>query len=160
MSPGTSRKAVAPAPQRARWPRWLALLGLAGLLFLMGECDEAIYAGLARGWHGALAVVGRADWAAAGSTPGLSQHGWPVAMSYRLLYFGLNVLTLHVLLRGRGTRAITAGYGAALVLCLALVLGGYAAHLPWLASQGHLLLGIVCSPLALMLIYGSAALGQ
>ena len=65
-----------------------------------------------------------------------------------------------MLLRGRGTRQIALAYGAALGACLLLLLGGHAAHLPWVAEQIHALMGIICSPLALMLIYGSAALAQ
>ena len=152
MAPNLTGEAPA-----GRWLRWTILAVLGALLFAMGQFDDAIYAGLTRGW---LALTGRAGGQAASAAPDVSQHLWAVALAYRLLYYGLNVAALHVLLRGRGTRQIALGYGALLVVCLGLLLGGHAARLPWVAGQVHNLLGIVCSPLALMLIYGSAALAR
>ena len=159
MSPNPSCEAVLPAKPLARWYRRAALVGLGLLLFLMGQFDDSIYAGLTRGWRAVLSLVGRPEWATTSSTPGISVHSWPVATSYRLLYFGLTILTLHVLLHGRATRWIAIGYGALLAACLLLLLGGHIARLPWLTEHVHSLLNTVCSLQALMVIYASAALG-
>lgn len=160
MNPNPSREAGRPAKPRARWPRWAALAGLGLLLFLIGQFDDSVYAGLTRGWRAVLAAVGQPEWAVASRAPDISVHSWPVALSYRLLYCGLTVLTLHVLLQGRGTRWIVLGFGAVLAACLLLLLAGHVARLPWLTQQVHSLLNTVCSLQALMVIYGSAALSR
>ncbi len=157
MRPAAKLARATPARPPSPWPRRGALVGLGLLLFGLGECDEAIYAGLARGWRAALALAGRPDWAAA--TVGISMYSWPVTLSYRLLCAGLNLVALHVLLRGREARWAGRGYVAVLAACLALLLAGHAAGLPWASQQGRLLLGTACSPVVLLVAYAAARLG-
>jgi hypothetical protein len=141
------------APVRLSGRHKLALGGLALLLFGLGQFDEAVFAGLSAGWQGLLPRVG-------GVVPGLSTHAWPVALSYRLLYVGGSVGFLHVALHGRGTKWLTGSYAAALTLSVLLLLVGQRTGLAVVSAQGHRLLDLVCSPLALLLGYVLFTLGH
>ncbi|WP_157541090.1 XrtX-associated membrane protein [Hymenobacter aerophilus] len=126
-------------------------LGLA--LFGLGQFDEPLFAVLTRGWQTVLGGLGPAA-QRLGQPSGLSTHGVVVGLSYRLLYMLVSVALLHVLLRGRHARAIVVGYGLAFGLSLALLLLGQRAGGAWAAVQGHRLLDLISSPLALLLLYG------
>jgi hypothetical protein len=54
-------------------------------------------------WQRVLPLLGTVDGSNA-ALNGLSTHGLPVGITYRLLYCGMSLLVLHVLLRGRHTR--------------------------------------------------------
>jgi len=131
----------------------LMLLGVLGLLlFALGQFQESVFALLMRLWQQMLHLSGQA----AGGTMapnGLSKHGLPVGITYRLLYCGLSVLILHVLLRGRRTWWIAGGYGVALTVGMVLLLVGKLAGWPLALSKGYYVLGLVCSPLPLLVGY-------
>ncbi len=139
--------------RRLRPGRLAGAVGLGLALFGMGQFDEGVFALLTRAWQDVLSGLGpaQAQWV---EPSGLSTHGVLVGLSYRLLYILLSIALLHVLLRGRHTRAIALGYGLAFGLSLVLLLLGQRAGLPLVSVQGHRLLDLLSSPLALVLLYG------
>jgi len=137
----------------AAWSRRLLVAGLVGLLAGLGLFEEAVFAALGHLWH-----PGRP--AAAAALPGLTTHGLPVAISYRLLYAVLNVALLHVLLHGRSTKGALAGYAAGYVVSVLLLLLGQRAGLPAATTTAHRLLDVLSSPLPLMFAYPFALLGR
>lgn len=143
MAPNSS------ARPRPAWGRRLLVAALIALLLGLGLFEETIFAALGRLWHpgeGAVAV------------PGIATHGLPVAASYRLLYAGLNVALLHLLLRGRCTKAAAAGYAAGYATGAALLLLGQRAGWPLAAVTGHRVLDVLSSPLPVLFAYPWAAL--
>ncbi|MFD1469530.1 XrtX-associated membrane protein [Hymenobacter caeli] len=130
--------------------RRLLVAGLIALLLGLGLFDEAVFAALGRLWHpggGAAAAV-----------PGLTTHGWPVAISYRLLYAGLNVALLHLLLGGRYTKAAALGFAGGYAAGAGLLWLGQRAGLPVAALTGHRVLDVLSSPLPVMFAYPLALL--
>ncbi|MEJ7665229.1 MAG: hypothetical protein WKG07_39740 [Hymenobacter sp.] len=103
--------------------RLLAALGLGLGLFALGQFDETVFAALTRGWQAVLGSLGSAAQPLV-QPSGLSTHGVVVGLTYRLLYVLVSIVLLHVLLRGRHTRALVLGYAVAFVLSLALLLFG------------------------------------
>ena len=141
---------ASPSPRPA-WGRRLLVAALIVLLLGLGLFEEEVFATLGRLWHpggGAPAAV-----------PGLTGHGWPVAISYRLLYAMLNVALLHLLLRGRYTKAAVAGYAVAYAASVGLLLS-QRAGLPAAAVTAHRLLDVLSSPLPVMFAYPLAILGR
>jgi len=140
-----------PSPSQRR----LLLLAVGGALFLWGQFEEPVFALLTGGWQVVFSLVGHPEWGEArhAAMPGLTTHGLPVAMSYRLLYCTLSVLLLHLLLRGHRTRWIAGLYSGALVAALLLLLFGRLATMPFATQQGHYLLDLVCSLEAVVLTY-------
>lgn len=131
--------------------RLVVALALGLALFGLGQFDEPVFGVLSRGWQAVVGGIGpAAQWLVQPS--GLSTHGLVVGLTYRLLYMGVSITLLHVLLRGRHTHAIVLGYALALGLILGLLLLGQRAD--WAAVQGHRLLNLISSPLALLLLYG------
>lgn len=125
---------------------------LGALLLGLGWGEEAVFAALGSLWHpgrGAPAAV-----------TGLAGHGWPVALSYRLLYAALNVALLHVLLRGRATKVAVVGYAAGYAASVGLLWLGQRAGWPVAAVTGHRVLDMLSSPLPAMLAYPLAALSR
>ena len=147
-------RAAAPRPD---WWRLPAALGLGLVLFGLGQFDEVVFAGLTRGWQAGLVQLGPAAQRLM-QPSGLSTHGVLVGLSYRLLYVLVSLLLLQVLLRGRHTRASALAYALAFGLSLGLLLLGQRAGLAGAAVQGHRLLDLLSSPLALLLLYGLALL--
>ena len=144
MAPGT------PAAAPPAWPRRLLVAALAAALLGLGLFEETVFAALGHLWHpggGAPAAV-----------PGLTTHGWPVALSYRLLYAGLNVALLHLLLRGRGTKAAALGYAAGYAAGAGLLWLGQRAGLPIASLTGHRVLDVLSSPLPVLFAYPLALL--
>jgi hypothetical protein len=136
-----------------KWPRRGLLLGLGLLLFALGQFQDAVFAGLMYAWQlvpGGTKSAGQ----------GLSTHGLPVGISYRLLYCGLSTLTLHILLHGRATRLVAAGYALTLLASMLLLLLGQRMTLPLASEQGHRLLDLICSPLPLLLVYAIIIAGN
>ncbi len=119
------------------------------LLLGLGLFEEEVFTALGHLWHpgGAPAVV-----------PGITTHGWPVAISYRLLYAVLNVALLHLLLHGRYTVAAVLGYAAGYVAGAGLLWLGQRAGLPVAALTGHRVLDVLSSPLPVMFAYPLALL--
>ena len=137
---------------------WLAAGGryglvavLVGALAGLGLFEEAVFAALGQLWH-----PGRA----AAAVPGLTTHGLPVAVSYRLLYAMLNVALLHVLLRGRYTATAGLGYAAGYAVSVGLLLLGRQAGLPAAATTAHRLLDLLSSPLPVLFAYPLALVSQ
>ncbi|MGI4835319.1 MAG: XrtX-associated membrane protein [Janthinobacterium lividum] len=130
----------------------LAFFG--AVLVLLGQFQELVFAGLAR--------VGQAlgQSVALGGTGGLSQHSLLSSVVYHLLYAGASIGALHLLLRGRSTRRVVAGFAAALLVGTGLVAAGRLAAWSNLATQGHLLLDFASSPLALLAGYALASFGR
>ncbi|SDY68404.1 XrtX-associated membrane protein [Hymenobacter psychrophilus] len=150
----------APVGPPRRSPGRLLVAGALGLgLFALGQFDAWVFAGLTSGWQ---AVLGGLSPTAQrlGQPSGLSTHGVLVGLSYRLLYIGVSLGLLQVLLRGRHSRALALGYGLALALSVGLLLLGQRAGWTWATGQGHRLLDLVSSPLALLLLYGLVLLGR
>jgi len=141
-----------PRRQPSPWVRWVGLGFFGGLLVLLGQFQEPVFAWLAR--------VGRVLPATPGPAGGLSQHSLGSSVIYHLLYAGASIGALHLLLRGRGTRRVALGFGAALLVGTGLVAAGRLAGGPALAMQGHLLLDFASSPLALLAGYALASFGQ
>lgn len=146
--------------QPALSQRRLLLLIVGGALFLWGQFEEPVFALLTSGWHMVFSWVGQPAWGAArhAAVPGLTTHGLPVAMSYRVLSCSLSVLLLHLLLRGHRIRWIAGFYSVALVASMLLLLLGREANLPFATQQGHGLLDLICSPVAVLLTYVCLAL--
>jgi len=142
-----------------KWPRRALLLGLGLLLFALGQFQDAVFAGLTYAWHFLPNGTGPADGSQT-QPPGLSTHGLPIGISYRLLCCGLSTLILHVLLRGRATRLVAAGYTLALLASLLLLLLGQRMSLPLASEQGHRLLDLICSPLPMLLAYAMTMVGS
>lgn len=134
--------------------RWAGLGFFGGLLVLLGQFQEQVFAGLGR-LGGVVGLPG-----ALGPARGLSQHSLPSSVIYHLLYAGASIGVLHLLLRGRGTWRVVGGFGAALLLGTALVVAGRLAGGAALAAQGHLLLDFASSPLALLAGYALASFGR
>ncbi|NML65406.1 hypothetical protein HHL22_09340 [Hymenobacter sp. RP-2-7] len=153
-SPPPPRQPPKPLGPLSSWPRWLGLAFFGAVLVLLGQFQELVFATLAR--------VGQAlgQPAALGSTGGLSQHSLLSSVAYHLLYAGASIGALHLLLRGRGTRRVAAGFAAALLAGTGLVAAGRLAAWPALATQGHLLLDFASSPLALLAGYALASFGR
>jgi hypothetical protein len=141
------------------WPRRGLLLGLGLLLFALGQFEEAVFAGLTHVWQLVPDALSPADWRQ-GQPSGLSTHGLPVGISYRLLYCGLSVLVLHVLLRGRTTRLVAMSYASALLLSWLLLLLGQRMSSILASEQGHRLLDLLCSPLPMLLAYAITIVGN
>ena len=119
------------------------------LLLGLGLFEEEVFAALGHLWHPAGAPA---------AVPGLTTHGWPVAISYRLLYAVLNVALLHLLLRGRYTVAAVLGYAAGYVAGAGLLWLGQRAGLPMASLTGHRVLDVLSSPLPVMFAYPLALL--
>ncbi|WP_239691926.1 XrtX-associated membrane protein [Hymenobacter coccineus] len=122
---------------------------LVALLLGLGLFEEEVFAALGHLWHPGGAPV---------AVPGLTTHGWAVAISYRLLYAVLNVALLHLLLRGRYTVAAVLGYAAGYVAGAGLLWLGQRASLPFAALTGHRVLDVLSSPLPVMFAYPLALL--
>lgn len=137
--------------------RLLAALGLGLGLFALGQFDETVFAALTRGWQAVLGSLGPTAQPLV-QPSGLSTHGVVVGLTYRLLYVLVSIMLLHVLLRGRHTRALVLGYAGAFVLSLALLLFGQRTGWVGATVQGHRLLDVLSSPLALLLFYGLGVL--
>ena len=144
---------------KQKWLRRGLLLGLGLLLFALGQFQEAVFSSLTHAWQLVPDALGSAGWLQ-GQPSSLSTHGLPVGISYRLLYCGLSALILHMLLRGHATRLVTAGYAAALLLSLLLLLLGQRMSLPLASEQGHRLLDLICSPLPMLLPYFIRVVGN
>lgn len=131
-------------------PRRLLVAALVAALLGLGLFEATAFAALGRLWHpggGAPAAV-----------PGLTTHGWSVAISYRLLYAVLNVALLHLLLRGRYTVAAVLGYAAGYAAGAGLLWLGQRAGWPVAALTGHRVLDVLSSPLPVMFAYPLALL--
>lgn len=139
MGPGSA------ARPRPAWGRRLLVAALVALLAGMGLFEDDIFAALGRLWH-----PGRAAFVA---VPGLTTHGLPVAISYRLLYAVLNVALLHLLLRGRYTVAAVLGFAGGYVAGAGLLWLGQRAGLPAASVTGHRVLDVLSSPLPILFIY-------
>lgn len=124
---------------------------LVALLLGLGLFEEEVFAALGRLWHpgGAPAAV-----------PGITTHGLPVAISYRLLYAVLNVALLRVLLRGRYTKAAVVAYAAGYVAGAGLLWLGQRAGGPIASLTGHRVLDVLSSPLPVMFAYPLALLAR
>jgi hypothetical protein len=146
-------KADTLAESTQKWPRRWLLLGLGLLLFALGQFQDTIFAGLTHIWQ--LVPGGTRS-----TDQGLSTHGLPVGVSYRVLYCSLSTLILHVLLRGRVTSLVSIGYVLSLLVSLALLLAGRYMSLPLANEQGHRLLDLVCSPLPMLLAYAITIAGN
>lgn len=138
------------SPPAAR-SRRLLVAGLVVLLAGLGLFEEAVFAALGHFWH-----PGRP----AAALPGLTTHGLPVAISYRLLYAVLNVALLHLLLHGRYTKGALVSYAAGYAVSVGLLLLGRQAGLPAAATTAHRLLDMLSSPLPVMFTYPFALLGR
>ena len=136
----------------AVWGRRLLVAGLVGLLAGLGLFEEAVFAALGHLWHPGRPI-------AAVALPGLTTHGLPVAISYRLLYAVLNVALLHLLLRGRYTKGALASYAAGYVASVLLLLGQRAGW-PAATTTAHRLLDLLSSPLPVLFAYPFAMLSQ
>lgn len=135
------------------WGRRLLVATLIILLASVGMFEEAVFAALGQWWHPGTA-------AAAAAVSGLTTHGLPVAISYRLLYAALNVALLHVLLHGRCTAAAGLAYAAGYAVSVGLLLLGRQAGLPAAATTAHRLLDLLSSPLPVLLAYPLAMRGR
>ncbi|TPG66769.1 hypothetical protein EAH73_08205 [Hymenobacter nivis] len=129
-------------------------------MVVLGQFQEEVFAVLTRLWRAPGALLVGGPGAPTAGAAGLSQHSLPASVTYHLLYAGASAGALHVLLRGRGTRWVVAGFGVALVLGVGLLAAGRAGHWPGATEQGHRLLGLASSPLALLAGYALALLGQ
>lgn len=145
MAPGSSAR---PRPRPA-WGRRLLVAALIALLLGLGLFEETVFAALGRLWHPGGGPV---------AVPGITTHGLPVAASYRLLYAGLNVALLHLLLRGRYTKAAVGSYAAGYAASAGLLLLGQRAGWPVAAVTGHRVLDVLSSPLPVLFAYPWAAL--
>lgn len=125
------------------------MAALVALLFGLGLLEDKVFTALGHLWHpgGAQAAV-----------PGITTHGLPVAISYRLLYAVLNVALLHLLLRGRYTKAAVLAYAAGYVTGASLLWLGQRVGLPIAALTGHRVLDVLSSPLPVMFAYPLALL--
>lgn len=134
---------------RSPGPYRLLVAALVALLLGLGLFEEEVFDALGRLWHpgGAPAAV-----------PGITTHGWPVAISYRLLYAVLNVALLHLLLHGRYTVAAVLAYAAGYAAGAGLLWLGQRAGLPIAALTGHRVLDVLSSPLPVMFAYPLALL--
>lgn len=144
------RPLAASAPSQT--PRRVLLGGLGLLLFAYGQFEQAVFAALGQLWQGVGPLAGPGA-GATGELNGLSTHGLPVGITYRLLYCGLSGLMLHVLLRGRRTWWVVGGYAVALSGSMVLLVLGQQAGWPVARAQGHQVLDLVCSPLPLVAGY-------
>lgn len=133
------------SPARPAWGRRLLVAVLIIVLLGLGLFEEAVFAALARLWYPG-GVAPRA-------VAGITTHGLPVAISYRLLYALLNVALLHLLLRGRYTKAAIIGYATGYVASAGLLLLGQRAGWPVAAITGHRVLDVLSSPLPVMFAY-------
>lgn len=131
----------------------MLVVGLVVVLAGLGLFEEAVFAALGQLWYPGSA-------AGPAAVPGLTTHGLPVASSYRLLYAGLNVALLHVLLRGRYTRAAGLGYAAGYAVSVGLLLLGRQAGLPAAAVTAHRLLDLLSSPLPVLFAYPLAMVSR
>jgi len=118
-----------------------------------GLFEEEIFAALGQLWH-------PGSDAASAAVPGFTTHGLPVAMSYRLLYAGLNVALLHLLLHGRYTKAALMSYATGFVASAGLLLLGQVTGLPAAAITAHWLLDLLSSPLPVLFAYPLAIITQ
>lgn len=134
---------------RPAGPHRLLVAVLVALLLGLGLFEAEVFAALGRLWHPGGAPV---------AVPGITTHGWAVAISYRLLYAGLNVALLHLLLRGRCTAAALAGYAAGYAAGAGLLWLGQRAGGPVASVTGHRLLDVLSSPLPVMFAYPLALL--
>ncbi len=141
---------ASPSPRPA-WGRRLLVAALIVLLLGLGLFEDEVFATLGRLWHPGRAPV---------AVPGLTIHGLPVAVSYRLLYAALNVALLHLLLRGRATKAAVAGYAVGYAASAGLLLLGQRAGLPVATATAHRLLDVLSSPLPIMFAYPLAILAR
>ncbi|AMJ65623.1 XrtX-associated membrane protein [Hymenobacter sp. PAMC 26628] len=134
---------------RSLWPRRLLVAALVALLLGLGLFEAEVFAALGHLWHpgGAPAAV-----------PGITTHGLPVAISYRLLYAMLNVALLHLLLHGRYTVAAVVAYAVGYVAGAGLLWLGQRAGLPIASLTGHRVLDVLSSPLPVMFAYPLALL--
>ncbi|WP_019946927.1 XrtX-associated membrane protein [Hymenobacter aerophilus] len=131
----------------------MVALALGLVLFGLGQFDEPVFTVLTRGWQAVVGGLGPTAQRLV-QPSGLSTHGVIVGLTYRLLYMLVSIALLHVLLRGRHTRAIVLGYALAFGLSLALLLLGQRGGVEWAAVQGHRLMDLISAPLALLLLYG------
>ena len=136
---------------RPLWPRRLLVAALVALLLGLGLLEDKVFAALSRLWHPGGAEV---------AMPGITTHGLPVAISYRLLYAVLNVALLHLLLRGRYTKAAVLTYAAGYVAGAGLLWLGQRMGLPIAALTGHRVLDVLSSPLPVMFAYPLALLTE
>lgn len=136
------------------WPAWgRGLLGAAliGLLLSLGLLEADVFAALGRLWHPGSAPA---------AVPGLTTHGLPVALSYRLLYAVLNVALLHLLLRGRFTRVAAASYIGGYAVSVGLLVLGQWAGRPAAAIAAHRVLDVLSSPLPILFAFPLAVLSR
>lgn len=135
---------------RSPWGRHLLVAALIALLLSLGLFEEDLFVVLGRLCH-------LGGWASA-AVPGVTGHGWAVAISYRLLYVLLNMALLHLLLRGRYTKAALVGYAVGYAGSVGLLLLAQHAGLPAAAVTAHRVLDVLSSPLPIMFMYPLAAL--
>ncbi|AWM31800.1 XrtX-associated membrane protein [Hymenobacter nivis] len=134
---------------RSPGPYRLLVAALVALLLGLGLFEEEVFDALGHLWHPAGAPA---------AVPGITTHGWPVAISYRLLYAVLNVALLHLLLHGRYTVAAVLAYTAGYAAGAGLLWLGQRAGLPIAALTGHRVLDVLSSPLPVMFAYPLALL--
>jgi hypothetical protein len=152
--------AAAEHVELARSLRIALLMVLCGLLLLLEPFAPLVFAGLQQVWGGFFDRLSMGYWLQVGSGSGLTTHGLPIALTFRLLYFLLNgsVLTLVLGLR----------YWRRIALTLAVLFGvgglllviGNAASLSLFSQGGHQAIDLVCSPLALAIAYPLRVLMQ
>lgn len=136
---------------RPAWGRGLVGAALVGGLLSLGLFEADVFAILGRLWHPGGAPV---------AVPGLTTHGLPVAISYRLLYALLNLALVQLLLRGRFTKAAGAGYAVGYVLSVGLLVLGQRAGLPAAAIAAHQVLDVLSSPLPVLFALPLAMLSR
>ena len=141
------------ARPHSAWSRRLLVAVLVILLAGLGFYEEELFAALGHLWH-------PSSTAASVALPGLTTHGMPVAISYRLLYAVLNVGLLHLLLHGRYTKVALVSYAAGYIANVGLLLLGQRAGLPAATITAHRLLDMLSSPLPVMFAYPLAILSQ
>lgn len=144
---------TSPDRPAAVWSHRLLVAVLVVALAGLGLFEEAVFAALGHLWHPGSA-------AASAALPGLTTHGLPVAISYRLLYAVLNVALLHVLLRGRYTTTAGLSYAAGYAVSVGLLLLGRQAGLPAAATTAHRLLDLLSSPLPVLFAYPLAMVSR
>lgn len=122
-----------------------------GGLLSLGLFEADVFAVLGQLWHPGGAPV---------AVPGLTAHGLPVAISYRLFYALLNLALVRLLLRGRFTKAVGAGYAVGYVLSVGLLVLGQRAALPVAAIAAHRVLDVLSSPLPVLFALPLALLSR